>query len=82
MLGLGLKKCSFCGSRVSTKHAWRAPDHAKGYVCRMCYEGWARSGKRCGQCQRAVRGLETVGAFFDRRSLGHADCGGLRIFFA
>lgn len=82
MLGFGRKTCSFCGARVSTKHMWRAPDRANGFVCRSCYERWARAGKPCGRCRNAVGGLQEVGAFFDRRTLGHADCGGLRLFFA
>jgi len=82
MLGLGLKKCSFCGARVATQDAWRAPDRAKGYVCRSCYETWARAGKKCDRCQRSVGSFQTVGAFFDQRALGHTECGGLRIFFA
>lgn len=80
MFGLGKKICAFCGQPVPAKQALRAPDRANGFVCRTCYEQWERSGRTCVECRTRVVGVQDVGAFFEQRALGHADCGGARLF--
>lgn len=80
MFFLGKKICAFCGEGVPAKHALRAPAHANGFVCRTCYEQWERSGRMCVECRTRVVGIQDVGAFFEQRALGHADCGGARLF--
>jgi len=80
MFGLGKKICAFCGQRVSAKQTMRAPDRANGFVCRTCCEQWERSGRQCVECRTRVAGMQDVGAFFERAALGHADCGGVRLF--
>jgi len=80
MFGLGKKICAFCGQPVPAKRALRAPDRTNGFVCRTCYEQWERSGRTCVECRTRVVGMQDVGAFFEQRALGHADCGGARLF--
>lgn len=80
MLGFGKKTCALCGGQVPARKAWRAPDRTDGFVCPGCYEAWERAGRRCVECQTRVLGLQDLGAFFERRALGHADCGGVRLF--
>jgi len=85
MFGLGKKICVFCGQRVSAKQALHAPVRANGFVCRLfacrtSYEQWERSGRTCVECRTRVVGMQDVGAFFEQRALGHADCGGARLF--
>ncbi|MBI1735494.1 MAG: hypothetical protein HYR51_10000 [Candidatus Rokubacteria bacterium] len=75
----GKKPCAFCGQRVSKSHAWRAPDRSDGLVCSACYARWEADGRACAECQTAVRHSQEVGAFFERRALGHADCGALKL---
>lgn len=82
MFGFLKRACVFCGTRVPVRHAFRAPDRANGVVCRTCFDQWERTGRRCAECQTAVTGMQEVGAFFERRALGHADCGGFRLFSA
>ena len=78
MLGFFKKTCTFCGG-AATK-GFRVPDRQHGFVCRGCYERWEGTGRKCSACETPVRGVQEVGAFFDQRALGHADCGGLRLF--
>jgi predicted amidophosphoribosyltransferase len=80
MFSLGKKICAFCGQPVPSKHALRAPDRTNGYVCRTCYEQWEHSGRTCVECRTHVAGVQDVGAFFEQRALGHADCGGVKLF--
>lgn len=80
MFGFGKKTCAFCGIQVPARQTLRAPDRKNESVCRSCYEQWERSGRRCAECQTTVHGLQEIGAFFERRALGHADCGGVRLF--
>jgi hypothetical protein len=82
MFGFGKRQCTLCESRVPAREAFRAPDRVNGVVCRACFERWESAGRRCAECQTAVAGPQEVGAFFERRSLGHADCGGVRLFAA
>jgi hypothetical protein len=82
MFGFGKRECTLCGARVPTRQSFRAPDRVNGFVCRACVEGWERAGRRCAECQTAVVGPQEVGAFFEQRGLGHADCGGVRLFAA
>jgi predicted amidophosphoribosyltransferase len=79
MFGLFKRPCAFCAAPTPRRKAWRAPDR-KGVVCQACFERWERAGRRCPQCQTKVAGPQEIGAFFDRRALGHADCGGVRLF--
>jgi hypothetical protein len=80
MFGLGKKMCAFCNQGVPSKQALRAPDRANGCVCRTCYEQWVHSGSTCIECRTRVAGAQDVGAFFEQRALGHADCGGVKLF--
>lgn len=80
MFGFGKKTCGFCGSQVPGRDAFRAPDRSGAFVCSTCHEMWDRGGRTCVQCQTRVQGAQEIGAFFDRRALGHADCGGLKLF--
>ncbi len=80
MFGLGKKICALCSQPAPAKQAFRAPDRADGFVCRTCYERWERSGRTCVECRTRVVGMQDVGAFFEQRALGHADCGGARLF--
>ena len=82
MFSFGKRGCTFCGARVPARQAFRAPDRINGYVCRACFEQWERTGRRCAECATAVSGAQDVGAFFEARRLGHADCGGVRLFAA
>ncbi|OLB98613.1 MAG: hypothetical protein AUH30_07250 [Candidatus Rokubacteria bacterium 13_1_40CM_68_15] len=80
MFGLGKRICGFCGGKVPGKRALRAPDRNGAYVCKACYAQWEREGRRCVECQTPVAGAHDVGAFFERRAFGHADCGGMKLF--
>ncbi len=80
MFGLGKRTCGLCGQRVSEKQAMRAPDRNGAFVCSGCYDRWRRDGRQCVECQTTVAGPQDVGAFFERRALGHADCGGMKLF--
>ncbi len=80
MLMFGKKTCGLCGSQGPKKQGLRAPDRQDGFVCRPCVDEWERSGRRCAECQTSVAGMQDIGAFFERRMLGHADCGGVRLF--
>jgi hypothetical protein len=82
MFGFGKRKCTLCGNRVAAKQVFRAPDRLEAFVCRNCFERWEAAGRRCGGCHGAVAGPQDIGAFFEQRTLGHADCGGLRLFAA
>jgi hypothetical protein len=79
MFAIGKKSCTFCGQRVSRSHVWRAPDRRDGFVCSGCIARWEGGGRQCAECQTLVRGAQDVGAFFERRALGHADCGALKL---
>jgi tRNA(Ile2) C34 agmatinyltransferase TiaS len=78
MFGLFRKSCAFCGGAASK--GFRVPDLTKGFVCEACYRHWESAGRRCNACQTSVNGMQEVGAFVEQRTLGHADCGGLRLF--
>jgi hypothetical protein len=78
MLGIWKKRCTLCGA-VATK-GFRAPDRLNGFVCKSCYERWESDGRKCAACETSVRGVQEVGAFFEQRALGHADCGALKLF--
>jgi predicted amidophosphoribosyltransferase len=80
MFSLGKKICAFCGQPVPSKQALRAPDRTNGFVCRSCYDQWEHTGRTCVECHGPVAGMQDVGAFFEQRALGHADCGGVKLF--
>lgn len=82
MFNFGKRQCTLCGTRVASKQVLRAPDRINGFVCRACFEQWERAGRRCAECETAVIAPQEVGAFFEHRTLGHADCGGVRLFAA
>ena len=82
MLGFRRRQCTFCGARVPAKQVFRAPDRLGAFVCWKCVEQWEASGRPCAGCHGPVRGPQEIGAFFEQRTLGHADCGGLRLFAA
>jgi hypothetical protein len=77
MLGFWRKSSAFCGA--TAKKRFRTPDRVNGFVCRACFERWNGDGRRCVACGSPVNGTQEVGAFYDQRSLGHADCGGLKL---
>ena len=78
MLGFWKKTCTFCGA-VATK-GFRIPDRMDSFICKACYETWEAAGRKCVACDTSVRGIQEVGAFFEKRTLGHTDCGGLKLF--
>lgn len=82
MFGFLRRQCTFCGARVPAKQAFRVPDRLGAFVCRICVEQWEAAGRPCVGCHGAVSGPQEIGAFFEQRALGHADCGGLRLFAA
>ena len=82
MFGFGRRQCTLCGDRVPAKQVFRAPDRRDAFVCWKCIEHWEAAGRRCAGCQEAVAGPQDIGAFFEQRTLGHADCGGFRLFAA
>jgi hypothetical protein len=82
MFGFQKRACGLCGRAVRVRHAFRAPDRLDSFVCRLCVEQWERGGRSCGECQAVVTGRQDVGAFFELRALGHADCGGVQLFAA
>ena len=79
MLGFRTKTCHICRSRVLARGGYRVPDRIDAFVCRRCYEAWERAGRTCAECHDQVRGPQPIGAFVDRRVLGHADCGALKM---
>jgi hypothetical protein len=78
MLALFKKTCMFCNG-VAAK-GFRVPDRLKGFVCGQCHQRWVSTGRKCAICGTPVSGVQEVGAFVEQRMLGHADCGGLRLF--
>jgi hypothetical protein len=78
MLGLFKKTCMFCDGTAAK--GFRVPDRKKGFVCGDCYQRWLSAGRKCTACETPVTGAQEVGAFVEQRTLGHADCGGLRLF--
>lgn len=79
MFGLGKISCVFCNERVPSKEAFRGHDFKDVAVCKQCYGKWEQAGRTCGQCKTRVQGTQEVSAFMaPRRTLGHADCGGIR----
>jgi hypothetical protein len=78
VLGVWRKTCTFCGM-TGTK-GFRIRDRLNSFICRACYEAWDVAGRKCTACDTSVRGIQEVGAFFEQRALGHADCGGLKLF--
>lgn len=81
MFGLGKVTCSCCNSRVRRRQARKGQDAQGAYVCANCYTRWETTGRKCTACATQVRGLQDVGLFVDRRGLGHADCGGVRVLW-
>lgn len=79
MFGWGKVTCVFCNAQVSRKEALRGKDRKDVAVCEACYEHWYRDGRTCAACQAPVRVSQEVGVFLDRRALGHADCGSVRL---
>lgn len=82
MFGLGKVTCALCGTRASRREARKAQDPSGACVCGACYGAWEGSGRRCVACDTAVRGMQDIGLFPDRKGLGHADCGGARVLRA
>jgi len=82
MFGLGKVTCSFCTTRGSRRDARKALDANGLYVCGVCYGRWDKAGRKCAACDTQVRGMQDSGMFADRKGLGHADCGGLRVLRA
>ncbi len=79
----GLRKvtCSCCAARVRRRHARKGQDAKGAYVCASCYTQWDQAGRKCMACDTPVRGQQDVGLFVDRKGLGHADCGGVRVLW-
>jgi hypothetical protein len=82
MFRLGKVTCGFCRARVSRREARRAQDGIGTCVCGACYAAWEKTGRRCTVCDTPVRGMQDIGLFADRKGLGHADCGGVRVLRA
>lgn len=73
-----------CGTpEASGRTATAEAQEARGaYVCGSCYARWEKAGRQCVACATPVRGMQEVGLFADRKGLGHADCGGVRVLRA
>ena len=82
MLGFGKVTCSLCRARVSRRDARKAQAEKAEYVCGSCYARWDKARRKCAACDTPVRGMQDVGIFTDRKGLGHADCGGVRVLRA
>lgn len=82
MFGLGKVTCSFCATRGSRRDARKALDANGLYVCGVCYGRWDKGGRKCAACDIQVRGMQDIGMLAERKGLGHADCGGLRVLRA
>ncbi len=79
MWPFGKLRCPVCGERFA-KRNMRLSRRARGTgVCRHCFEGWARRGRKCGLCEALVIGSQAVAVFPDRRAIGHFDCGGVPV---
>ena len=81
VLGFYRVTCSCCASRVLRRHARKGMNGGNAYVCTSCYARWEQTGRKCTACDAPVRGLQDVGLFVDRKALGHADCGGVRVLW-
>lgn len=81
LLGFRKVTCSCCASRVRRRQARRGVDGGNAYVCGGCYSRWEQTGRKCTACDTQVRGLQDVGLFVDKKGLGHADCGGVRVLW-
>ena len=82
MFGLGKVTCDLCKTRVARRQARRGQDHRRACVCDRCFVAWETGGKKCVDCQTAVRGVQDFGIFADGKGLGHTDCGGARLLRA
>jgi hypothetical protein len=79
MFGFGKLPCVLCDRVVSRKEALRLREHKEIVICKRCYDGWDRQGRKCQGCQTSVRGTQEMGVFLDHYGLGHADCGASRL---
>lgn len=82
MLGFGKITCGFCKTRVRRREARKTQDGSGVCICDRCYGAWDQAGRKCAACDGAVRGVQDVGLFSDRSTLGHADCGAARLLRA
>jgi hypothetical protein len=82
MLFFTKKTCQICRSTARMRGGFRVPDRLDAFICNACYQAWERAGRTCAECHDPVRGPHEIGAFVDRRVLGHADCGALKMFAA
>lgn len=80
MLGFGKVTCILCDQRIARKETLAVRDRKGFAVCHRCVDRWQASGGTCPQCQSPLRGPQEAGIFLEgKRSVGHADCGGLRL---
>ena len=82
MFGLGKVTCEICKARVAKRRARRGQDGRGSCVCNTCFTAWETAGKKCAECQTAVRGMQAPGIFAGGKGLGHSDCGGARLLRA
>lgn len=82
MFGFGRVTCSFCNGGARRRDARKALGAKGVFVCASCYGRWEEAGRKCVACDSPVRGIHDVGLFPDKKNLGHADCGGLRVLRA
>lgn len=82
MFGFGKVTCAFCSNRVRRRAARRTQNDRSEYLCEGCYTQWDAGGRKCAACDTRVSGMQDIGLFLAQRTLGHADCGGVRILRA
>ncbi len=80
MFGWGKATCVFCDRRVRTADVLKLRDWKEPAICAGCLARWEQAGRMCGACGTVVRGNQEVSAFEKpKRTLGHADCGGVQL---
>lgn len=76
----GRFRCQACDTVIPVANrAGRSP-HRRGFaVCKKCYGGWDRGGRKCTRCHNEVKGTQEVAFFGEGKSFGHFDCGGIQL---
>jgi len=77
---IGLFRCAACDALKSVADRARRSPFKRGFgVCRTCYEGWERRGRRCTRCWGEVKATQVLAFFTERNAFGHLDCGGAQL---
>jgi predicted amidophosphoribosyltransferase len=75
----GRIECTVCGKSFPKKEGKVFVGNSKGGICRNCFEQWTKEGSSCAACSQPVHGTQDVGFFLQKKSMGHYDCGGIRM---